>query len=177
MRRVVVTGMGAVTPIGNDLPSFWSALTEGKCGVGPITRFDASEYKSTLAAEVKEFDPLLYMDKGEARKNDLFSQFAIASAQQAVAQSGIEGNIAPERLGVYYGSGIGGIMTVSSELEKLLSKGPRKVSPFFIPMFISNMGAGNIAIRFNAKGPCLSIATACASGTSAIGEALSLIHI
>lgn len=175
MKRVVVTGLGAITPIGNDVDTLWENLINGKCGIGPITKFDASEYKVSLAAEVKDFDASLYMDKSEIKKSDLFSQYAIAAASQAVSDSGIENNISPERFGVYFGSGIGGIATFSSEVEKLLTKGNRKVSPHFIPMMISNMAAGNIAIKFNAQGPCLPVVTACATGTNAIGEAFRAI--
>lgn len=175
MKRVVVTGLGAITPIGNDVACLWQSLISGKCGIGPITKFDASEYKVSLAAEVKDFDASLYMDKSEIKKSDLFSQYAIAAASQAVADSGIQNNISSERFGVYFGSGIGGIETFSNETEKLLTKGNRKVSPHFIPMMISNMAAGNIAIKFNAQGPCLPIVTACATGTNAIGEAFRAI--
>ncbi len=175
MKRVVVTGLGAITPIGNDVACFWQSLISGKCGIGSITKFDASEYKVSLAAEVKDFDASLYMDKSEIKKSDLFSQYAIAAASQAVADSGIQNNISPERFGVYFGSGIGGIETFSNETEKLLTKGNRRVSPHFIPMMISNMAAGNIAIKFNAQGPCLPVVTACATGTNAIGEAFRAI--
>jgi len=123
MKRVVVTGLGAITPIGNDVDTLWENLIKGKCGIGPITKFDASEYKVSLAAEVKDFDASLYMDKSEIKKSDLFSQYAIAAVSQAVADSGIENNISPERFGVYFGSGIGGIATFSGEVEKLLTKG------------------------------------------------------
>ena len=175
MKRVVVTGLGAITPIGNDVATFWDSLITGKCGIGPITKFDASEYKVSLAAEVKDFDATKYMDKSEIKKSDLFSQYAIAAASQALSDSGIENNISPERFGVYFGSGIGGIATFSNEVEKMLTKGNRKVSPHFIPMMISNMAAGNIAIKFNAQGPCLPVVTACATGTNAIGEAFRAI--
>ena len=175
MKRVVVTGLGAITPIGNDVDTFWDSLITGKCGIGPITKFDASEYKVSLAAEVKDFDATKYMDKSEIKKSDLFSQYAIAAASQALSDSGIENNISPERFGVYFGSGIGGIATFSNEVEKMLTKGNRKVSPHFIPMMISNMAAGNIAIKFNAQGPCLPVVTACATGTNAIGEAFRAI--
>lgn len=175
MKRVVVTGLGAVTPIGNDIVSFWESLISGKCGIGPITKFDVSTYKVKLAAEVKDFDASLYMDKSEIKKSDLFSQYAIAAASQAVADSGIENNVSPERFGVYFGSGIGGLGTILNEVEKLLTKGNRKVSPHFIPMMISNMASGNIAIKFNAQGPCLPVVTACATGTNAIGEAFRAI--
>lgn len=175
MKRVVVTGMGAVTPIGNDLASFWEGLKAGKSGIGPITKFDASEYRIHVAAEVKDFDPTLYIDKLEVRKHDPFTQYAMGAACQAVEDSGIFGNIQPERFGVYVGSGIGGMLTFENEHEKLLNKGPGRVSPFFIPMMIANMASGVVAIRFNAQGPCLPVTTACATGTNAIGEAFRAI--
>ena len=176
MRRVVVTGMGIISPVGNDVPTYWESLLSGKNGIGPITRIDTTDYKAKLAAEVKDFDPLQYMDKSEARKYDLCIQYALAAAQQAMDDSGIQGTLPSERLGVYFGSGIGGINTVTSQLEVLNTKGPRRVSPFVIPMMISNMPAGMIAIRFDAKGPCLPVVTACATSTHAIGEALRAIR-
>ena len=133
IRKVVVTGLGAVTPLGNDVPTFWNNLLQGICGIAPITRFDASEYKATLAAEVKDLDMSIYMEKSEIRKSDLFSQYAMAAACQAVSDSGIIGTISPDRLSVYFGSGIGGISTFASEMEKLLTKGAKRVSPYFIP--------------------------------------------
>jgi len=175
MKRVVITGMGAVTPIGCDMDSFWNSIKNGKCGIDFITRFDASEFKSKLAAEVRDFDPYLYMDKAEVRKTDRFVQFAVASAAQAVADSGIEDNIDEERFGVYFGSGIGGFETLIAEHDNMLEKGHQRVSAMFIPKMISNIGAGNIAIKFNAKGPCLSFSTACATGTTAVGEAYRAI--
>ena len=176
MRRVVVTGLGAVTPVGNDVETMWESLKAGRHGIGRITRFDITDYKATLAAEVKDFDPLMYMEKNDARRSDLFTQFAIASACQAMEDSGLDGKVAPERLGVCYGSGIGGMVTFSQEHQKLLEGGTRKVSPFFIPMMISNLAAGNIAIRFKAKSSCLSVVTACSTGTNAIGEAFRAIR-
>lgn len=176
MNRVVVTGMGAITPIGNDVSSFWSGLLGGKNGIGRITRFDVTEFKAKLAAEVKDFDPTLYMDKNDIRRNDLFTQYAIAAACQAVADSGIADAVNHERFGVYFGSGVGGLITVSNELQVLMEKGPKRVSPFFIPMMIANIAAGNIAIRFNAQGPCLPVTTACATGTNAVGEAFRAIR-
>lgn len=175
MKRVVVTGLGAVTPVGNDIKTMWSNLTAGKHGIGPITKFDCTDYKAKLAAEVKEFDPLLYMEKSDVRRSDLFTQYAVAAASQAMADSGIEGTVEPERLATYFGSGIGGIITLTEEHTKLLNGGPRKVSPLFIPMMISNLAAGNIAIRFKAKGPCQCIVTACATGCNVIGEAFRAI--
>ena len=150
-RRVVITGLGAVTPIGNDVDTFWENLKAGKCGITKITKFDSTDFKAHVAAEVKDFDPLLYMDKGEVRKNDPFSQFAIAAATQAVNDSEIMGKIDPERFGVYFGSGIGGIQTFSNQVTALNEKGPRRVSAYFIPMLIANIAGGNIAIKFTRR--------------------------
>ncbi len=171
MRRVVITGMGAVTPIGNSVPEFWESLKTGKCGIGPITKFDASECKVKVAAEVKNFDPLQYMEKGDVRKYDLFCQYALAAAAQAVEESGIKGTLPPERIGTYFGSGIGGINTFSEQHQALMEKGPHRVSPFFIPALIINMAAGLIAIKHNFQGEALPVVTACATGNNAIGEA------
>lgn len=177
MKRVVITGMGIISPIGNDIPSFWNSLTAGVCGIGPITAFDTTAYKVKLAAEVKNFDPLLYMEKQEARKQDQFSQYAVAAASQAMSDSGLQSgeNIDPFRLGVYIGTGTGGMQTFLVESEKLLEKGPSRTSPFFIPMMIGNMASGNVALKFQAKGPSLPIMTACATSTNAIGEAYRTI--
>ncbi len=171
MKRVVVTGLGAITPVGNDVGSMWESLKAGRHGIGPITKFDCSDFKAKVAAEVKGFDPLEYMEKSDARRSDLYTQYACAAAVQAMTDSGIEGAVAQERLGVSFGSGIGGILTLTNEHKKLLDGGPRKVSPLFVPMMISNIAAGNIAIRYKAKGPCLCTVTACATGTNAVGEA------
>lgn len=175
MKRVVVTGVGAITPVGKDIQTMWENLTAGRHGIGPITKFDCTDYKAKLAAEVKDFNPLDYMDKNEARRSDLFSQYAMAAASQAVADSGIEGNVDPERLATSFGSGIGGIVTLTDEHTKLENGGPRKVSPLFVPMMISNIAAGNIAIRYKAKGSCICVVTACATGSNAIGEAFRAI--
>ena len=174
-RRVVVTGLGCITPVGNDVESFFDSLIGGKHGFGAITRFDTSDMKVKIAAEVKNFNPENYIEKGEIRKTDLYAQYAIAAASQAVAESGIVGNIDSERLGVYIGSGIGGITTFITETEKLLSKGPGRVSPFFVPMMISNIASALVAIKFNAKGPNIPVVTACATATHAIGEAFRAI--
>ena len=171
MNRVVITGMGAVTPIGNDVESFWQGLVSGKCGVGPITKFDASEFKVSVAAEVKDFDPSKYMDKGELRKYDVFCQYALAAAAQAVESSGIQGTLPGEDIGVYFGSGIGGIGTFEEQQKLMLEKGPRRVSPFFIPALIINMAGGLIAIKHHFQGAAVSSVTACATGNNAIGEA------
>lgn len=174
MRRVVITGLGVISPVGNNTADYWNSLANGKCGIGFISRFDTTDYKVKIAAEVKNFDPLLYMDKNEARHADLYAQYAMAAAVQAMEDSGLK-DIAPERLGVYVGSGIGGMNTLVNESKKLYEFGPRKVSPFFVPMMISNIAAGNIAIRFNAQGPCLPVVTACATSSHAIGEAFRTI--
>ena len=177
MKRAVITGMGVVSPVGNDVNTFFRNLTAGVCGIGPITRFDTEGFKATLAAEVKDFDPVAFgIEKPAAKRMDLFSQYALAAANQAMADSGIAGTVAPERLGVYVGSGIGGMQTFLTETEKLLSRGPSRVSPFYIPMMIGNMGAGNIAIHHNAQGPCLPVVTACSTATHAIGEAFHAIR-
>ncbi len=176
MKRVVITGMGVITPVGNDVDSMWDSLMAGKHGIAPITRFDVTDFKTKLAAEVKDFDPLLYMEKSEVRRSDLYSQYAYAAAAQAMNDSGLEGKVEPERFGVYLGSGIGGIDSLTREHEKLMTAGPRKVSPYFIPMMISNIAAGNIAIRYGAKGPCMAVVTACATGSTAIGESVRAIR-
>jgi 3-oxoacyl-[acyl-carrier-protein] synthase II len=176
MNRVVVTGIGVVSPVGCDAASFWESLKSGRCGIGQITRFDTAQHKVKIAAEVRDFDPLKYMSRSEAQHSDLFTQYAMAAACQAVEDSRIEGTVAPERIGVYFGTGIGGITTLMAEHIKLLEKGPRRVSPFFIPMIISNMASGLIAIRFNCRGAAKPEVTACASGSNAIGEALRAIR-
>lgn len=175
-RRVVVTGLGAVTPIGNDVASSWQSMVDGKCGIGPITSFHNDEIKATLAAEVKDFNPRDYMEKSEVLRSDRFCQLAVAAADQAVKESGVIGSLPADRVAVYFGSGIGGIQTFSSEMKKMESRGPSRVSPFFVPMMIANMAAGMIAIRFNCQGAALPAVTACASGSNAIGEALRAIR-
>ncbi|WP_183279734.1 beta-ketoacyl-ACP synthase II [Clostridium fungisolvens] len=171
-RRVVVTGMGAITPLGNSVDSFWNGIKEGVCGVNEIKAFDTTEQKVKLAAEVKDFVPEEYIDRKEVRRMDRYCQFALAAAQQAVENSKLDlDKVNKERLGVIVGSGIGGLATIEEQTIKLHEKGPTRVSPFFIPMSISNMAAGNIAIRFGAKGICTSVITACASATNSIGEA------
>lgn len=176
MNRVVVTGMGVITPLGNDKDTFWSQLKVGQCGIGEITRFDTADFKVKVAAEVKDFDPLSYMDKIDAAHSDLYSQYAVAAATQAMTDSGVAETVAPERFGVSFGTGIGGINTLVNEHTKLLAKGPRKISPFFVPMMIANMAAGMIAMRFGCKNAVTPAVTACASGSNAIGEALRAIR-
>lgn len=175
-RRVVVTGLGAVTPVGNTVPDMWQSMTSGKNGIGPITLFDTEKFKASLAAEVRDFDPKQYMDVNETLRTDRYAQFAVAAAQQAMEESGVAGTVAPERFAVLFGTGIGGIGTFEREYGKLLDKGPRRVSPLFIPMMIANMAAGMIAIRYDCRGPAMPAVTACASGANAIGEALRLIR-
>lgn len=175
MNRVVVTGIGAITPVGNDIGTMWENIKAGRHGIGPITRFDTTDYKAKLAGEVKGFDPLDYMDKSDARRSDLFTQFAMAATAQAISDSGIVGTVEPERFATSFGSGIGGIITLTDEHSKLCGGGPRKVSPLFVPMMISNIAAGNIAIKYKAKGSCICIVTACATGCNAIGEAFRAI--
>lgn len=178
MRRVVITGVGAVSPVGNTAEETWNSLITGKNGIGPITRFDTSDpaCKVKVAAEVKDFDPSLYMEKGEVRKTDLYAQYAMAAAVQAMKDSGIEGKVDSDRLGVYVGSGIGGMNTFVEECNKLEKSGMKRISPFFIPMMISNIAAGNIAIRFKAEGPSMCVTTACATSAHAVGEAFHTIR-
>lgn len=175
-RRVVVTGLGAITPLGNDVASYWDGLKNGRNGIDFITRFDASELKAKLAAEVKDFDPKQYLDAKMVRQTDRYQQYALAAALQAADDSGIRGTIADDRFGVYFGSGIGGFETFVNEHNTLLNRGPARVSPFFITKMISNMAAGMIAIQLHAQGPCIEVTTACATGTNAIGEALRAIR-
>lgn len=175
MRRVVVTGMGAITPVGNDVETMWANMLAGVNGVEKITAFDTSDLKVHLAGTVKNFEPEKYIEKRELRKLDIYCQYAIAAAQQAVDDSGILGNIDEERFGVYIGTGIGGLHSFVNNVTALNEGGPRKVSPFFIPMMIGNIATGNVAIRFNAKGVSLSVMSACATGTHSIGEAFHAI--
>lgn len=175
-RRVVITGLGAVTPVGNNVDSFWNNIKNGVCGIDFIKSFDTEGFKAKLAAEVKDFNPEDYMEKKEVRRLDKFCQFAIAAATQAVSDADFDmEKMNKERFGVAVGSGIGGIGNIESEKIKLIEKGPNRVHPLFIPMIIGNMAAGNIAIRFEAKGPCTNIVTACATGTNCIGEAFRMI--
>lgn len=176
-RRVVITGMGVISPIGSGLEKFWSSVKEGKCGIDEITAFDTTDFSAKLAGEVKDFDPKDFMEKKEAKRMDRFCQFAVGAAQMAIDDSEIDlKKIDNEKLGVIIGSGVGGINTIEKEIAKLNSKGPSKVSPFFIPMIISNMASGLVAIRFEAKGVNLSVVSACASGSNAIGESFRKIQ-
>ena len=175
-RRVVVTGLGVISPVGNTVDECWNNLKNGVHGIGPITLFDTTDYKTKIAAEVKNFDPRAYMDKTEVLRSDAFAQYGVAAAAQAVEESGVIGTLPPERVAVYFGSGIGGIRTFTAEHNKLLDRGPKRVSPYFIPMLIANMAAGMIAIRYNCQGAAMPSVTACASGTNAIGEAMRAIR-
>lgn len=175
--RVVVTGMGAVTPIGIGVEEFWNGLKEKKVGIGPITCFDTTDYKAKLAAEVKDFDPKNYMDPKAAKRMERFSQFAVAASKEALEQAGIDmSKEDPYRVGVCVGSGIGSLQAVEREHKKLLEKGPGRVNPLLVPMMISNMAAGNVAIQFGLKGKCINVVTACATGTHSIGEAFRSIQ-
>lgn len=178
-RRVVVTGLGLITPIGLDVEETWDALIAGRSGGGTITQFDASDQSVRIACEVKDFDPEVYMDRKEIKRADRFLQFAIGAASQAVEQAGLEsavGSIAPERFGVIVGSGIGGVATMEEQLRKLIARGPSRVSPFFVPMFIGDIAAGMIAMRYGARGPNYATVSACASGAHAIGASFRSIR-
>lgn len=175
-RRVVVTGLGVVSPVGSNMETAWNNLVSGYNGIGPITYFDTTNYKAKLGAQVQGFDPMQYMDRSETLRSDKFAQYAMGAAVQAVEESGVIGTLPPERVAVYFGSGIGGLNTVSTEISKLESRGPHRVSPLCVPMMIANMAAGMIAIRYNCQGAALPAVTACASGSNAIGEALRVIR-
>ena len=178
-RRVVITGTGLLTAIGLDVPETWAALLAGKSGAGPITQFDASAFDVRFACEVKGFDPGQYVERKEIKRTDRFAQFAIAAATQAMREAGLEeslGSLDPERFGVIVGSGIGGIHTFEEQHAKLIERGPSRVSPFFVPMFISDIAAGLISIRYNAKGPNYCTVSACASGAHAVGNAFRSIQ-
>ena len=177
-RRVVITGLGTISPVGNTVADFWNSLIEGKSGLNFIQGYDDVDLPVRIVAQVKDFDPAANgLERADIRKMDLYCQYAVAAANQAVADSGLVSgeNIEPDRFGVYVGSGIGGISTFVRETEKLLNEGPRRISPLFIPTMIANIAAGNIAIRHNAQGPCLPIVTACATGTHSAGEAYRAI--
>ena len=177
MRRVVVTGMGAITPIGNDVESFWQGLKDKTVGIAPITYFDTTDYKCKLAAEVKGFNAKDYMDAKAARRMEAFSQFAVAASKEALEQSGIDMEKEdPYRVGVCVGSGIGSLQAMEKDVKKLNEKGPSRVNPLLVPLMISNMAAGNVAIQFGLKGKCFNVVTACATGTHSIGEAFRSIQ-
>ncbi|MGI5968970.1 MAG: beta-ketoacyl-ACP synthase II [Lachnospiraceae bacterium] len=177
MNRVVITGIGVISPVGNDAETFWENIKNGVCGIGKISRFDASNLSVSLDAEVKDFNPRDYFKAVvDIRRSDLFTQYAVAASEQAVSDSRIlESELDKSRFGVYIGSGIGGINTFVTEHNKLIEKGPERVSPFFIPMMIGNMATGTVSIRYGAMGPTLPVMTACATSTNTIGEAYRAI--
>ena len=175
-RRVVITGLGAITPLGNNVEEFWKGIKEGKCGIDQITKFDTTDFKVKLAAEVKGYDPEDYFEKREAKRLDLFSQYAMVAAREAWKDSNLDKEKENmERVGVIIGSGIGGIQTIETENRKCNEKGPDRVSPMYIPMGILNMATGNVAIDIGAKGESMAMVTACASGTHCIGESFRMI--
>lgn len=175
--RVVVTGLGAITPIGNDVASFWQGLKDKKVGIAPITYFDTTDYKAKLAGEVKDFDPKKYMDPKAARRMEPFSQYAVAAAGEAIAQAGLDMEKEdPFRVGTSIGSGIGSLQAMEREQKKMLEKGPNRVNPLLVPMMISNMAVGNVAMHYGLKGKSINVVTACATGTNSIGEAFRSIQ-
>ena len=176
-RRVVVTGMGAITPIGNSVEEFWNGIKEGKTGFGPITYFDTADYRCKLAAEVKDFDPAQYMDKKSARRMEQFCQFAVAAAGQAITDAGLTMEQEdPYMVGCSVGSGIGSLQAMEREYDRLKEKGPGRVGPMLVPLMISNMAAGNVSFAYGLKGKSLNVVTACATGTHSIGEAYRTIQ-
>ena len=176
-KRVVITGMGAITPIGNTVDDFWASLKEGKVGIGPITYFDTTDYKTKLAAQVKDFNAKEYMDPKAARRMEAFSQFAVAAAKEALMDSKLDMEKEdPFRVGVSIGCGVGSLQRMESEEHKLVTKGPSRITPLMVPLLISNMAAGNVSIQFGLKGKCINIVTACATGTHSIGEAYRSIQ-
>ena len=176
MKRVVITGLGAITPLGNNVEEFWKGIKEGKCGIDYIKSFDTTNFKVKLAAEVKGYNPEDYFERREAKRLDKFSQYAMIASREAWKDSGLnEENVNMERVGVVIGSGVGGIETIETENRKCNEKGPDRVSPMYIPMGILNMATGNVAIDIGAKGESLAMVTACASGTHCIGESFRMI--
>jgi 3-oxoacyl-[acyl-carrier-protein] synthase II len=177
-RRVVVTGMGAITPVGNDVATTWRALLDCKSGAGPITHFDATSFPVRFACEVKDFDPLAYMDRKEAKRADQFTQYAVGAAWQAMKDAGLAepNGLDPDRIGVIVGSGIGGLRSFEEQHDVYRQRGPGKISPFFIPMFISDIAAGIVSMQFNAKGPNYATVSACATSAHAIGDAFRTIQ-
>jgi 3-oxoacyl-[acyl-carrier-protein] synthase II len=175
--RVVITGLGVISPVGTGKDVFWKSLLEGKNGIDKITRFDASEYKSQIAGEVKDFDPADYMDKKEAKRIDRYAQFAVAAAKMAVEDAKLDLEAEDcDRIGTFVGSGIGGIETMHGQYQKLFEKGPSKISPFFIPMMIANMASGHVSIALGLRGPSSCVVTACATGTNNIGDAFRVLQ-
>lgn len=176
-RRVVVTGMGAITPIGNSVEAFWEGLKNKTVGIAPITYFDTTDYKAKLAAQVKDFDAKQFMDPKAAKRMEQFCQFAVAASKEAIEDAGLDMEKEdPFRVGVSVGSGIGSLQSIEKEYKKLLEKGPGRVNPLLVPLMISNMAAGNVSIQFGMKGKCINVVTACATGTHSIGEAFRTIQ-
>ena len=177
-RRVVVTGFGAITPVGNDVATTWRSLLDGVSGAGPITKFDPENFPVKFAAEVKGFDPLQFMDRKEAKRADIYTQYAVAAALQAMQDAELANGAAydPDRLGVILGSGIGGLKSFEEQHDVYRERGPSKISPFFIPMFIADIAAGIVSMRFNAKGPNYATVSACATSAHAIGDAFRAIQ-
>ena len=176
-RKVVITGLGAVTPLGNTTEEFWNALLAGQSGITTLSRFDASELDTQIGGEVKDFVPTLYMEKKDARRNDLFVQYALGAAYQAMVDAGLaDGPPKPNRSGAIVGTGIGGILTFEAQHRIMLERGPKRVSPFFIPMMIANMASGQVSIRWNLRGPNFTTVSACASGAHAVGEAFHAVR-
>lgn len=176
-RRVVITGLGAVTPIGNTVNEFWNGIKEEKVGIGEITKFDTEDYKVKIAAEVKDFNVKERLDNKAARRMEVFSQYAVAASREAFDMAGLDmAKEDPYRVGVIIGSGIGGLASMEKEHEKIITKGPKRVSPMLIPLMISNMAAGNVAIDLGCKGKCTDVVTACATGSNSIGDALRAIQ-
>ncbi|MBA3580114.1 MAG: beta-ketoacyl-ACP synthase II [Gemmatimonadaceae bacterium] len=178
-RRVVVTGLGALTPVGNDVPSMWRALIEGASGTAPITKFDASTFPVRFAAELKGFDPSQYMDRKEIKRADPYTQYAVSASKQAMRDAGLEGGVNgydPDRIGVILGSGTGGLKSFEEQHDVYRERGPSKISPFFIPMFITDIAAGIVSMQFNAKGPNYATVSACATAAHAIGDAFRTIQ-
>lgn len=175
--RVVITGMGVISPLGNQVTTFWDNLLKAKSGVGEVTQFDTTDFAVKIAAEVKDFDPLAYVERKEARKMDRFAQFAVAASMNAVKDANLDmEQVDSHRVGVYVGSGIGGLGTLETQHKILLEKGPRRVNPFFIPMMIANMASGQVSIHLGAKGPNSAAVTACATGTHSIGDAFKILQ-
>jgi 3-oxoacyl-[acyl-carrier-protein] synthase II len=174
--RVVVTGLGVVSPLGNDIDTFWRRLVAGESGVGPITRFDTSDYKVHIAAEVKDFDAEDFIDKRKVRRLDLFSRYAVAAAKLAAADAEFDPRLEADRVGAVMGSGVGGLQTLHTEIDKLLTKGPDRVNPLLVPMMIPNMGAAHVSLELGTKGPLSATVTACAAGSDAIGYAARIIR-
>lgn len=177
MNRVVITGLGVISPLGNDIDTFWNHLIQGKSGVSTITRFDTSDFAVKIAAEVKDFNPLDFMNKKDAKRMDRFVQFAVAASKMALEHAGLDmDKVEKERVGTYIGSGIGGLETLEEQHKVMMKRGPRRVSPFFVPMMIANMASGIVSIQIGAKGPNSAAISACATGTHCVGDAFKILQ-